>query len=195
MWPLQCLQGFLLIWPGDLVFDSKWPSFEHGLEIIKTNILSKIHDDCLRNLTARVLTRFSAYLAWWPSFLFQVTQFRTWPRNHQDKHFEQVSWWLLPKCDLWSVNSFLLIWPGHLVFDPKWPSFELDLEIKTNILSKIHDDCFKNVTAGVLTRFSADLARWPSFLPQVTQFRTWPRFNRAKHFEQVSSRLGKNYDL
>ena len=22
------------------------------------------------------------------------------------------------KCDLWSVNSFLLIWPGHLVFDP-----------------------------------------------------------------------------
>ena len=33
---------------------------------------------------------------------------------------------------------------------------ELDLEIiKTNILSKIHDDCFKNVTARVLTRFSA----------------------------------------
>ena len=40
---------------------------------------------------------------------------------------------------------------------------ELGLEIiKTNILSKIHDDCFKNVTARVLTRFSADLAR-PSF--------------------------------
>ena len=36
---------------------------------------------------------------------------------------------------------------------------KLDLEIKTNILSKIHDDCFKNVTARVLTRFSADLAR------------------------------------
>ena len=38
--------------------------------------------------------------------------------------------------------------------------FEIDLEIiKTNILSKIHDDCFKNVTARVLTRFSADLAQ------------------------------------
>ena len=37
---------------------------------------------------------------------------------------------------------------------------ELDLEIiKTNILTKIHDDCFKNVTARVLTWFSADLAR------------------------------------
>ena len=91
---------------------------------------------------------------------------------------------------------FLLIWLGDLVFDPKWPSFELDLEIiKTNILSKIHDDCFKNVTARVLTRFSADLARWPSFWPQVTQFQTCPRFNRGKYLEQVSSRLGQNYDL
>ena len=41
---------FSLIWPGELFFDLKWPSFEPGLEIIKTNILSKIHDDnyCLQ---------------------------------------------------------------------------------------------------------------------------------------------------
>ena len=78
---------------------SKWPSFEPDLEIIKTNILSKFHDDCFKNVTARVLTRFSADLAWWPSFLLQVTQFWTRPRNHQDKHFEQASWWLLQKCD------------------------------------------------------------------------------------------------
>ena len=51
----------------------------------------------------------------------------------------------------------MLIWPGDLVFDPRCSSFELDLEIiKTNILSQIHDDCFKNVTARVLTRNSAD---------------------------------------
>ena len=51
------------------------------------------------------------------------------------------------------------MWPGDLVFDPKLPSFELDPElIKTNILSKIHDDCLKNVTARVI-RFYADLAR------------------------------------
>ena len=148
MWPLECKQGFLLIWPGDLVFDSKWPSFKPDLEIIKTNILSKIHDDCLKNVTTRMLTRFSADLAWWPSFL------------------------------------------------TKWPSFELDLEIiKTNILNKIHDDFFKNVTSRVLKRFSADLARWPSFWCQVTQFWTGPIFNRGKHFEQVSSGLGQNYDL
>ena len=54
----------------------------------------------------------------------------------------------------------MLIWPGDLVFDPRCSSFELDLEIiKTNILSQIHDDYFKNVTARVLTRFSADMAR------------------------------------
>ena len=48
---------------GDLVFDSKQPSFELDPEIIKTNILSKIHDDCLKNVTARVITRFYADLA------------------------------------------------------------------------------------------------------------------------------------
>ena len=94
-----------------LVFDSKWPSFELDLEIIKTNILSQIHDDCLKNVTLRVLTRFSADLARWPSFWLQVTQFGTWPRNHQDKHFEQDSWWLLQKCDRKSVNK-VFCWFG-----------------------------------------------------------------------------------
>ena len=52
----------------------------------------------------------------------------------------------------------MLIWPGDLVFDPRCSSFEPDLEVmKTNILSQIHDDCFKNVTTRVLTRFSAEL--------------------------------------
>ena len=165
MWPLEH-QGFPLIWPSDLVSDIKWPSFKLDPEIIKNNILSNIYDDYLKNVTSQ----FSADLTWWPSFWPHMTQFRTWTRNHQDKHFEQDSWWLLQKFDHYSEQNFL-IWPGDLVFDPKWPSFELDLElIKTNILSKIHDDCFKNVTARVLTRFSADLAQWPSFLSR------WPSF-------------------
>ena len=82
--------------------------------------------------------------------------------NHQDKHFEQDSWWLLQKRDLKSVNK--VFFKFVLVFDLKQPSFKFDLEtIKTNILSKIHDDYFKNVTSSVLTRFSFDLAWWPSF--------------------------------
>ena len=55
MWPLEhhFLQGFPLIWPGDLV-SNKWPSFKLDLEIIKTNILSNIYDDYLKNVTSGV---------------------------------------------------------------------------------------------------------------------------------------------
>ena len=74
-------------------------------------------------------------------------------------------------------------------------SFEVDLEIKTNILSEIHDDCLKNMISRVLTIFSFDLNWWPSFWVQVTQFQSWPRFHWGKHSEQVSSRLGKNCGL
>ena len=100
----------LICW-GDLVFDPKWPSFELDLKIIKTNILSKIHDDCLKNVTAKVITRFSADLARWPSFWPQVTQFRTWPRNHQDTHFEQDSWWLLKQATPMLPSKFGVKWP------------------------------------------------------------------------------------
>ena len=66
------------------------------------------------------------------------------------------------------VSAVPLIWPDDLVSDSKRPSIELDLEIiKTNIFSNIHNDYLKNVTSGVLTRFSFDLAWWPSFFPQV----------------------------
>ena len=95
MWPLEHQQGFPLIWPGDLVSDIKWPSFKLNLEIIKTNILSNIYDDYLKNVTSGELTWFSFDLAWWPSFWPHMTQFQTPLRNHQDKHFEQDSWWLL----------------------------------------------------------------------------------------------------
>ena len=53
----------------------------HHLEIIKTNILSKIHDDHFKNVTSRASTMFSFDLA------------------------------------------------KEVVFDIKWPSFKLDLEI------------------------------------------------------------------
>ena len=236
------LQGFPLIWPGDLVFDPKWPSFKLDTDSSRQTFwaryhddcfknvtsrvlskssfdlawwpsfwlqvtqfqtwprnqqdkhLSKIHDDCFINVTARVLTRFNTDLARWPSFWPQVTQFGTWPRNHQHKHLEQDSWWLFQNVTT-SVNKVLLSWPGDLVFDPKWPSFKLDLElIKANILRKIHDDCFQNVTARVLTRFSFDFAWWPSFWPQVTQFRTWRRNHQDKQFEQDSWWLFKKCD-
>ena len=69
MWPVEHQQGFPLIWPGELVFDIKWPSFKLDLEIIKTNILSNIYDDYLKNVTYGVLTVFC--------WIGQVTLFLT----------------------------------------------------------------------------------------------------------------------
>ena len=143
-----------------------------------------------------MLTRFSADLALWPSFWPQVTQFLTWPRNHQDKHIEQDSWWLFKSVTARVLKRFSADLAGDLVFDPKWPSFEPDLDlIEANILSKFHQNWVKTMTSRVLTSFSFDLTWWPSFWPQVTQYRTWPRFHRGKHSDQVSSRLGQNCDL
>ena len=174
--------------PGELVFEPTWPSFELDLEIIKANILSKIYDDCLKNVTARVLTRFSADLAHWPSFWFQVTQFRTWSRAHQDKHwarFMTIAARVLIRftADLARWPSF---WPQVTQFQT-WPRNYQD-----KYMSKIHDDCLKNVTARVL-KFSADLATWPSFWPHVTQFRNWPKNHQDKHFEHDSWLLQKCY--
>ena len=88
MWPLERQQGFPLIWPGDLVSDIKWPSFKLDLEITKTNIFWAIFMMIiLKNVTSGVLTRFSFDLAWWSSVTPHVTQFQTWFRNQQDKHF------------------------------------------------------------------------------------------------------------
>ena len=50
----------------------------------------------------------------------------------------------------------------YLVFDPKWPCIEPNLEIiKANILSNIHDDHLKNVTSKLLIFY---LTWWLSFL-------------------------------
>ena len=45
MWPLESDQGLKEIWSSDLVFDPTWPIFKCDLDIIKTNILVKFHDN------------------------------------------------------------------------------------------------------------------------------------------------------
>ena len=59
----------------------------------------------------------------------------------------------------WNVTStvfqvFSFFWPSDLVFDPAWPSFELDRGIiRTNLPTKFHDDLTGNVASRVFTRF------------------------------------------
>ena len=159
-----------------------------------------------------MLARYSADLARWPSFWTQVTQFPTffffffWFGFYGP--FKNISL-ILSRSFIEGgrkpenpEKNHLTICKQNLAFPHMTRarlSFELDLElIKTNILSKIHDDCLKTRTSRVLTIFSFDLMWWPIFWTQVTlviQFRTWPRFHRGKHSEQVSSRLGQNCGL
>ena len=131
MWPLECEQGFLLIWPGDLVFYPRWPSFEPDLKIIKTNILSKIHDNCLKNVTARVLTKF--LLIWpgdlvfdskWSSFELELELIKTniLSQIHDDclknvnatvitRFYADLAWWTT--CSFWVQVFQFRTWPRN----------------------------------------------------------------------------------
>jgi len=48
------VKEFSMIWPGDIVFYPTWPIFELGLEIVKTNILTKFHQNRVENVASRV---------------------------------------------------------------------------------------------------------------------------------------------
>ena len=80
-----------------------------------------------------------------------------------------------------------------LVFDPKRLSFGLDLKlIKTNILSQIHYDCFKNVTARVLTRFSADFPGYLVFDPKRPSFELDLELIKTNILSQIHDDCFKN---
>ena len=96
-------------------------------------------------------------------------------------------------CIMWPVlcsQDFSMIWPTDLLFDLTWPIFKLDLDIvKMIILSKFDKNWTKSVASRVFTRFFYDLAYWPSFWPNMTCIRTWPRFHQCKHSDKFSWQL------
>ena len=70
-------------------------------------------------------------------------------------------------------QSFSMIWPTDLVFDPTSPIFEIYWDIvKMIILSKFDEDWTKTMASRVFTRFFHDLTYWPSFWPNMTHIRT-----------------------
>jgi hypothetical protein len=76
---------FYIFSSGDLVCHPIWPMFKLIRAKTYTSILTKFDDNWVRNVTTRMLIRFSQIWAVWPSFPPQVTHIRTWPRNHQNK--------------------------------------------------------------------------------------------------------------
>ena len=69
------------------------------------------------------------------------------------------------------TQGFTMIKSNGQVFEHKWPSFEPDLDfMKTNILTKIHQNPMQNAASIANIKFSYDLTQWPSFWPQMTHF-------------------------
>ena len=93
---------------------------------------------------------------------------------------------MIAKKQMWPLE-YLQWFPLWHSFYSKWHSFKVDLGIiKTNILSKIHENYFKNEVSRALLIF--DLVRWTSFfLPEL------PSLKRDLEIIKVSI-LSKNHD-
>jgi len=73
MLPLEYKYELSKIWTGDLLVNPTWPIFEFGLEIAKTNILIKFHQNRVANLALECKQDFPKI---WPGdFVFDPT----WP--------------------------------------------------------------------------------------------------------------------
>ena len=58
--------------------------------------------------------------------------------------------------------------------------------IKTNIQQKFQHAKIKNTASRVLTRFSFNLAYWPSFWHNMTHIRIWPKYHQDKLSDKSS---------
>ena len=150
--PLDCSQGFSMIWPTDLVFVLTWPIFKLDPDIVTMIILSKFDEDWVKT----VFTRFFNDLTHCPSFWPDMTHIQTWPRYSQDDHSDQVLIKTGPKLrPLVCLQGFFIIWSGDLLFDPTWLSFKLDQDLsKMRVTVIIIGDYIGSATeAGFPTAF------------------------------------------
>ena len=56
--PVECIHGYIQIWPSDLDFGSTWPIFNWGLAFIKIKILTKFHEDWIKTVPSEVYSWF-----------------------------------------------------------------------------------------------------------------------------------------
>ena len=121
IWSLEHTQGFSKVWPSDLVFDPTWPIFNLVRNFIKTNILTKFHDNWTENAASRVYTRFFKR--------FDLVFYPKWPifKHHQD--FINKTFWpsfIIIGLKMWPLEhtqDFSRTWTCDLVFDPTWTIF------------------------------------------------------------------------
>ena len=99
MWPLMCSHAFSMIWPSDLVFGHAWLSFKLGPGIIKTKVLTKFHEDLIKNVASNVFTSFFYDCTKWSSFLAgcdQVSNLTKISRQRYWQSFMKIGWKMWP---------------------------------------------------------------------------------------------------
>ncbi|KAH3694604.1 hypothetical protein DPMN_082044 [Dreissena polymorpha] len=115
---------------GGHVFSPIWTIFKLVRDINKTNVLTKFHDDWVKN-ERNVLTKF----------------LEDWTKN--------VTYSLLTCFHYIHIAKAAPPLGGH-VFSPIWTIFELVCDInKTNVLTKLYDDWAKIVTSRAFIRKTA----------------------------------------
>ena len=170
LWPLECSQGFSMIWPTDLVFDPIWPIYD----------LDQVWWRLDQNVASRVFTRSFNDLTYWPSFWPVMIHIRSWLSLIK----------IGPK--LWPPEysqGFSLIWPTDQNFDLAWPIFELDRNIvKMIILSKFDEAWTWTVVSKAFTRFFYDLTYWPCLWPNMMKIgpKLWPPRVFTRFFEDLT---------
>ena len=80
LWPLECSQGFSMIWPFDLVFDQRSPIFELDWDIVKMIILSKFDEDWTKTLASFWASLMKIEPKLWPLECLQGFS-KIWPTN------------------------------------------------------------------------------------------------------------------
>ncbi|KAH3876238.1 hypothetical protein DPMN_000075 [Dreissena polymorpha] len=145
--------------------------FEHVQDIIGINLLTKFHEDRTVNVASRVLTR----------FYYRHIQKNAPPLGSHANFLTKFH-------EDWKINEQCPAPDGH-VFKATKTMFELIQDIiRTNLLTKFHDDRIINVTSRVLTRKNAPPPWWPSFIGinLLTKFHEDPTINVASRVKNAS---------
>ncbi|KAH3776860.1 hypothetical protein DPMN_178294 [Dreissena polymorpha] len=123
---------------GGHVFKQTRTTFELNQHLIKTNILTKFHEDRACNVTFTVFTSFELDQ--------DIIGTKLLTKFHEDQKRNVPSYYI-------NITKTARP-PGNHVFQRTGTIFELKSHIKeTNVLTKFHENWAKNVTSRVFTCF------------------------------------------
>ncbi|KAH3883091.1 hypothetical protein DPMN_007041 [Dreissena polymorpha] len=152
---------------GGHVFQATGTTFELVLNIIGANLLTKFHDDRTINMASRVLT---SHVFPPTGTIFELIQ-DIIGTNHLTKFHDRA------------INVTTRVLTSHIKKNTPPPDI-----IRTNLLTKFHEDRKINVASRVLTRKNAPPPGSHVFQPTSIIFELVPRYYWGESSDQVSRR-------